>query len=569
MRVRKQPTLTFMNLPITPYLLAVALAAAWQTFPPSSLAASPPPDDLALWLKADAGLVTQQPQTVSGWIDQAPGGAHGGTPVGAPILTEASFPNGSHPVIRFNGASGFNLDNDADLELPELSVFAVASVNNTVASEIFIGHFKPTFGWALGISDSTAGRVKWFTAPPQSMEPAAGSLGNNEPTLLTGTFGGGVKELFVNGALADSLAGVSLDYGGGGGALTVGYLGPIGQYLKGDIAELLVFNSADEVQRADVEAYLNAKYFLPDPLPDNAPPTDGMVLWLRADAGVNTQQPVPVYGWADQAPAGLHNGTSVGVPTLAQAEFPDGSHPVVQFAGGSGFNLEGAAGMELQDLSIYAVLSVDNTVAGQVFLGNYRDVAGWALGISDGTPGLVKWFTAPPDSLEPPAAALANHVPTLLTATRASDGTKTLYVNSTEAGTLSAPSAIPYGGEQLTLGYLQGNRQYMQGDLAEILVYSSVSESQRIEVETYLNEKYFSLPRPGLAISRVTLPGGAGMRLSWPQATGTGFTLQTSPQLSATTWTDLGEGTADGDQLVVEELLPASPGVKFYRLYKP
>ena len=32
----------------------------------------------------------------------------------------------------------------------------------------------------------------------------------------------------------------------------------------------------------------------------------------------------------------------------------------------------------------------------QVMLGNYRDVAGWAVGISDGTQDRVKWFTAPP-----------------------------------------------------------------------------------------------------------------------------------------------------------------------------
>lgn len=482
---------------------------------------------------------------------------------------QASFPNGSHPAIRFNGASGFNLDNDASLELTELSVFAVASVKNTVASEIFLAHFKPTFGWALGVSDSTAGRVKWFTAPPQSMEPTAGSLDNNVPTLLTGTFGGGTKELFVNGSLADSLGGVSLDYGGGGGALTVGYLGPFGQYLQGDIAELLVFNSADEVPRADVEAYLSAKYFQPDPLPDNAPPANGMVLWLRADAGVNAQQPVPVYGWADQAPGELHSGTSVGLPTLAQAVFPDGSHPVVRFGGSSGFNLDRAAGLDLQDFSIYAVLSVDNSVSKQVFLGNYRDVVGWALGISDTTAGLVKWFTAPSDSLEPAGGALANHAPTLLTATRTSGGIKTLYVNSTEAGTVSDLPAIPYGGEQLTLGYLQGNRQYLQGDMAEILVYSSVSESQRTEVEAYLNEKYFTLPPPSLAISRVALPGGAGVRLSWPQAAGAGVTLQSALQLPATPWTDLGEGTAEGGQFVVEDLVPASPGVKFYRLHKP
>ncbi len=525
---------------------------------------------MVLWLRADAGVNTTQPVLVFDWADQAPGGQHNGTSVGSPALAQASFPNGSHPVIRFNGAAGFDLDNDVDLELPNLSVFAVASVNNSVAAEIFIGHFKPTFGWALGISDSTPGRVKWFTAPPQSMEPAAGSLDNHVPTLLTGTFGDGTKEFFVNGTLADSLGGATLDYGGGGGALTVGYLGPIGQYLQGDIAELLVFDSADAFQRAEVEAYLNAKYFQPDPLANNAPPTNGMVLWLRADAGVNTQQPVPVFGWTDQAPGELHSGIAIGAPTLEQVMFPNGSHSVVRFSGSSGFNLAGAGLLELQDFSIYTVLSVDNTVAGQVFVGNYVDVAGWALGISDGTPGLVKWFTAPPQSLEPAGGALGDQVPTLLTATRTSAGLKTLFVNATEAGNVGGLDPIPYGGEQLTLGYLQGNRQYMRGDISEILIYSSVSETQRAEVEAYLNEKYFSLPQPTLVIEAAALAQGPGVRISWSQATGTGFNLESSPTLPATTWTDLGPGAAEGDQLVVEDLFPVGAGsVKFYRLHKP
>ncbi len=223
--VTQSTTHPLMTKQIAPSLLAVVLTAVGFTFATAALAASPPETDQVLWLKADAGLVTEQPEAVSEWIDQAPGSSHSGTAVGNPSLAQASFPNGSHPVIRFNGASGFDLDNDAELELPSLSVFAVASVDNSVAAEIFIGHFKPTFGWALGVSDSTPGRVKWFTAPPQSLEPAAGSLGNHVPTQLTGTFGDGNKELFVNGTLADSLGGLSLDYGGGGGALTVGYLG--------------------------------------------------------------------------------------------------------------------------------------------------------------------------------------------------------------------------------------------------------------------------------------------------------------------------------------------------------
>ena len=113
-------------------------------------------------------------------------------------------------------------------------------------------------------------------------------------------------------------------------------------------------------------------------------------------------------------------------------------------------------------------------------LGNYRDVAGWALGISDGTFDRVKWFTAPPNSLEPAGATLTPGTPYLLTATYTSaGGIKSLYLGTNLVGSATGVPLVYAPDVQLTVGYLQGGRQWTSGDIAEIIAYSEVSSSQQ------------------------------------------------------------------------------------------
>ena len=463
---------------------------------------------MVAWLKADAGVSLAEAATpVATWLDQSPGGTHDGTARGTPLLASATFPNGAHPVIRFDGATtGFDLGDAAGLKLQNMSIYVVGSVDNSVAARIFLGNYRDTVGWSVGISDSTAGRIKWWTMSdsPSSLEPY--NFPNNSPVLITATItndpgtGLSAKAVYANSVLqpGDPSSGLPPITYGGGEQLTVGVLDFGRQFLKGDIAEIIVFNAVDDFQRALVEDYLNNKYFLTGPVVD--PPTDGMALWLKADAGVIAPG-TPIGQLADLAPAGTHNGTAVGTPVLTETTFPNGLHPVVHFNGSSGFALEDSAGLYIQNLSIYVVASVNNQLSGRIFLGNYRDVYGWCFGIADGLPGRVKWFTSEvpgwlPNSLEPPAAALADNVPTLITATKASGGNKALYVNGAEAGSVPGVLDIAYSGlEKLTVGYLGNNNvQWLVGDIAEILVYSSVSDEQRTAVEAYLTEKYITIP---------------------------------------------------------------------------
>ena len=192
-------------------------------------------------------------------------------------------------------------------------------------------------------------------------------------------------------------------------------------------------------QRAQAEAYLRARYFSTPNQPLPQPPSEGMVLWLKADAGVNTQpQSNKVLDWFDLAPGAGRRGSAVGAPLLVNTTFPNGTHPAIRFDGKSGFTLNGAASLNVQDLAIYIVASADASTKGRTLLANHGDSLGWNVGVSDANPGRVKWWTAPADTLEPAGASLGNNAPALITATRTRDALKTSRLDLVVAGTKDA-----------------------------------------------------------------------------------------------------------------------------------
>lgn len=687
-----------------------------------------PTAQLKLWLRADVGVITNASGVVTTWTDRQVGNpAKNGTRVGSPVLTQADFANGPHPVISFDGASGFNLASVADLRLTNMTFYVVASVATINRMRVMIGNYRDVAGYCIGISDTIDGRIKWFTAPPNSMEPEAGQLTEFTPVLVTASYAsaGGVKKLYVNSAPAGSATGVNLSYANDT-RLTVGYLGNNAQYFVGDIAEILVYSEVSESQRALVEAYLSRKYFgqgtgpvsivsqpvsqtvdelgsatfevafegaapvaiqwyrdevaipaatsavytiprvtradqgaeftvrlsnalgsaisrkavltvvldevrpLPvaakrdylsdrqvfvvfsepvsaasatlashyglsggatvsqavlgpeantvllttsplavgrsatltvngvtdlvgNPVTANSqvtvfvptsalrPPTTDLMCWLAADAGVTTADGHTLSGWQDQAggeaPHDLES--TLGSPQWAWVDFyPGGWTPVIRLDGESGIRLANAETLQPTELSLYVVGSTDAVNASRVFLFNYRDVVGYGLGLSDTIAGRVKWFTAPPDSLEPETAQLEPNVPVLLTGTLDVYGDKKLYVGTGLAGATSG-IGLEYGdGLELTVGYLQGERQFLVGTIAEVLAYSTVSDAQRAAVQEYLIQKYFT-PGPAPAPSLSIRLSQGGLEIRWA---GSG-TLQWAAQVPGT-WLDLPQATS-------------------------
>jgi len=116
-------------------------------------------------------------------------------------------------VVSFDGSTGIVLANRNDLQTPSISVYVVGSVNNTIASGVFLADLRDPFGFALGVSDITPGRARWYTGTPaDSMEPVAADLASGVPYLVAGTFTGDTKQTFLNGVQVGTASGMSLNY---------------------------------------------------------------------------------------------------------------------------------------------------------------------------------------------------------------------------------------------------------------------------------------------------------------------------------------------------------------------
>jgi hypothetical protein len=294
------------------------------------------------------------------------------------------------------------------------------------------------------------------------------------------------------------------------------------------------------------------------------PSTNNLVLWLAADSGITTDvDGRTVTDWVDLAasPNDHSSHLTVGKPQLAFVNFASGLYPVIRFDGGSGFLLSSPSDFDLQQLSISVVASTLSNFASEEFIAHW---SGWAFGISDGTPGRVKWVSnGPIDSMEPPGAQLANNVPYVLTGTFVAAGLKQLYVNGSLVGS-TTNSGITFSASGADVGMLfDSGAQFLHGDIAEILLYSSVSDPQRLAAENYLNQKYFALafPPPKLAVVRQ----GNSIVLSWPVASA-GFSLWVSSTLgSGAAWTTVGQPvTVVGNQNTVT--IPIGSTNQYYRL---
>ena len=278
-------------------------------------------------------------------------------------------------------------------------------------------------------------------------------------------------------------------------------------------------------------------------------PDDGLVFWISADAGVDTDG-TTVTTWTDQvggAVGQVMHGRN-GAPELQDREFPGGSRPVVRLGEGgdcaAGLNPASCEGvscidfgnldvMDSQTFSAYVVLGSESGHEAQNFFANWGGPGnnGWGLGIRNDNPaGVDGWMKIPTfdDASNPDPGnnafigqvnffegmQLENLRPYYMTMTvdqaasqPATNPNKLLY-RGPESGTLDAAvdnlifranvqSLGATENSTFTVGCLTGGNQYFFGYIAELLVYNTVDRDQQLAVEGYLSEKYFLSPSPG------------------------------------------------------------------------
>ena len=260
------------------FVLLSASVIFWTGF--ASLLHAQAPAGAILHLDAGVGVTLDGSGYVTDWEDLAGGDNNAHATVGSstmPVITH-NFPAGILPMVQFNGSGAFTIDNEDDLNLNEFSIFLVEG-DHVSPNGWMMCNFAQGSGWnGWGIAEEGPGHWYFFTNNEpyhnvwSDMPPGLDGSGT-VPAYYTTTFifkglqpnpGDCLKEIYVDNDLYNERIGnwsgvpqgctyndgSSFELGGNGGAL-----------WNGQIAELLIYPSADPALQASVEAYLHEKYW--------------------------------------------------------------------------------------------------------------------------------------------------------------------------------------------------------------------------------------------------------------------------------------------------------------------
>ncbi len=232
-----------------------------------------PQNGLLQWLRADLGVVTPVPgslSSVTGWTDQS-GHGSSATEVSAaadPVFLAQDGPN-CEPAVRFNGTAllKFQLPIDG---LNAVTVFLVARANNDTSDGTYHSQHAALF-W---VENAYWGNT--YVSPFQThlaYRFGTTQIGNDPEVLRTSDIGGdftlttavhngSTDSLYVNGKLLDTETGRYSTLAGmtGKGFIGQGYQNT---FFTGDISEVLVYNrTLSDQERGQVDYYLKTKYGL-------------------------------------------------------------------------------------------------------------------------------------------------------------------------------------------------------------------------------------------------------------------------------------------------------------------
>ena len=230
---------------------------------------SMPLGNLALWLKADAGLLQGGTNTpVSLWADQSGNGNHATQPTGTsqPLWIPGAI--GDRPVVRFNGTNSyFNLPN-----------FLTGATGEEAFVVLKVAANPPSVRQSLW--DMGSGAIEYYPYTDGTIQESFGVqatyiLGNSAQPLTqyhvyqvssqTNNWAA-----WINGLLLYQTTNTTYHYSS---SPLLGKFSGYSTYFAGDIAEVLIFNRGLTTgERLTVNSYLNSKYGLAPAVP--AAPTN-------------------------------------------------------------------------------------------------------------------------------------------------------------------------------------------------------------------------------------------------------------------------------------------------------
>ncbi|MGD9127765.1 MAG: PEP-CTERM sorting domain-containing protein [Planctomycetia bacterium] len=297
---------------------------------------------LQLWLKADAGVVTDGSGGVTAWLDQSANTAGAVAPVsgGEPLLTTATIGGSTMDVLRFDGVD--------DVLTLGLTGSLITRQDHTV---YFVTSRTGTTGGNLFGFDMTGGRGQdgWyykFTDTGVNMESGYGTDYGYQLAAPQAN-----DTFFIGQGLYDSANSTASIMSGEVVVSTSSALSPLNEpantpfnigvfespptyrnYYPGDIAEIMVYDHAlSAIEQQTVLTYLSDKYSLPV----TAQPLEPLPLELKAQWEFTTDgtdsvgdNDLTLLAGATVADTMMHltNSTTDGYATAASSTDLDVSH---------------------------------------------------------------------------------------------------------------------------------------------------------------------------------------------------------------------------------------------------
>lgn len=238
-----------MSLIINPY----AFQTAGGGFAPSDISG------LLVWLKADAITGLSDGDPVTTWEDSGSNNNDATEATNKPVY-KTNILN-SLPVVRFTAASTHRLAiaDNAGLNPTNITVFAVVKAATGQVGFIVNKNFS---GGTVPYSFSANQGIEYYSAGWHTSGRTTDIRGSGNFHVIAGRYDGAALEFYIAGALDKTVADAG-SLPSNSSPLYVGTYPNDGVFLNGDLAELVIYDSAlDSFDMADVNTYLETKYGL-------------------------------------------------------------------------------------------------------------------------------------------------------------------------------------------------------------------------------------------------------------------------------------------------------------------
>jgi hypothetical protein len=499
-----------------------------------------PTERMVLWLKADAGVTLDGSGNVSQWNDQSGYGRHATQSASGQRPGFIANDQGGNDAVLFTGSS-------RHLRLPSgyadfsngVSIIAVGKATSVANFGRLI-----SFSTGQGLDPIEFGRFgenpELFTLLDNGSTGTltSSSTGAAPPDALYHTFtttydpSRSEIDFSLDGAVTTSSLSISVE----NKLRTMNYIGASawGDYWLGSIAELIVYDSAiSQAERDKVELYLAEKYewYHPDAewitgysvavqddiheyrwtkaqadaleeVVDESPdfPVGGMLLWLKADAGVTLDGSGKVQEWADQSGSLNHAAQSTSGQRPEVVSNAVGGKPSLKFYGGRNLRLPTGFADFTDGISFYVLMKSPAAQAWERYI-SFSSTSGGAdlmeMFRVDATDDIAAMFSDAttssgvefPDANPPSSLFSATGVtfnPSSDTASLYKDGVLT----DTETSTIN-PRVFARSHNYIGTGWIG---HHMQGEIAEVLVFNrSLSQTEVAQLSLYFGERY-SMP---------------------------------------------------------------------------